>query len=359
MNFNSRQQALRRQMERQRLSILFVSRPANLFYLTGFRGSAGAAIFRAGDGTLFVDPRYTLQAREQAEGVEVVESKHGLLQGAARVLSNARACRAGFDDAHLTVAEMRALRKGAGKRIKWVPSGGLVEELRAVKDSDEIGLIRQAGRLTAEVFGEVLHLVRPGVREADLAAEVEYRMRREGAEGTAFETIIASGPRSALPHARASDKLLKEGEWVILDLGGILGGYAADMTRTVFLGRPGRRARACYEAVRSAQEAALRAIREGARAQEGDARARQALKRWRLNRYFTHSTGHGVGIDIHERPRLGKGEKTILKAGNVVTAEPGVYLKGLGGVRIEDTVLVGMGEPEILTPASKDGWCVE
>ena len=238
------------------------------------------------------------------------------------------------------------------------PAGDLIEELRVVKDRGEIEAIRGAGKLTAEVFAELLPFVRPGASERDLSAEIEYRMRKKGADGAAFESIVASGPRSAFPHARPSAKTLKESELVIFDLGAILSGYAADMTRTVFLGEPNRRVRKLYSAVLNAQLGAIRSVQDSTPAREIDSAARRVLSKYRLARYFTHSTGHGVGLEIHERPRLAKAETVCLRYGSVVTVEPGVYLQGFGGIRIEDTVLVGSDEPEILTPAPKDNWIV-
>jgi Xaa-Pro aminopeptidase len=212
--------------------------------------------------------------------------------------------------------------------------------------------------VTAEVFAEVLPQVRPGVLEQDLAGEIEYRMHRKGAEGAAFETIVASGPRSAYPHARASSKALQESELVIFDLGAIVNGYAADMTRTVFLGEPNRRVRSLYSAVLKAQGGAVRAVQDMTPAGAIDSAARRILAKHGLARYFAHSTGHGVGLEVHEQPRLGKRQTTRLRSGSVVTVEPGVYLPGFGGIRLEDTVLVGPGAPEILTPASKENWVV-
>ena len=228
-----------------------------------------------------------------------------------------------------------------------------------MKDSYEIDQTRQAGHLTAEVLTDIIPGIRPGVRESDLAAELEYRMRRKGADGAAFETIVASGVRGALPHARASGKQLAAGELVILDLGAILASYAADMTRTVYLGKPRPRVRNLFRAVVEAQREAVEAVRLGARAGDVDASARRCLKRRGLAEFFTHSTGHGVGLQVHERPRLARSEKTRLRAGAVVTVEPGLYVEGLGGVRVEDTVLVGAQGPEILTPAAKEPWCIE
>jgi len=352
----ARRRILQSHFDRKKIAALLVTSLPNIFYLTGFRGSAGVALVGGSESLLWVDPRYTLQANEQAVGVEVVEAKGGLLKEAARAIRRRRLGTVGYDDAVLTCREFATLEQAGGSRLRWVAAGGMVEDLRAVKDADEVDCIRKAGELTARVFEEVRGKILPGARESDLAAEIEYRMKRKGAEGAAFETIVASGGRSAWPHARPSSKLLKENDLVIIDLGAILGGYAADMTRTVYLGQPGRRVRTLYHRVLEAQECAIQAVRAGRLAGEVDAAARKSLERRNLDRYFTHSTGHGVGLEIHENPRVGRGGKSRLEKGCVITVEPGVYLEGFGGVRIEDTVLATAGEPEILTPASKDAW---
>ena len=344
-------------LEGRRLAQLVVTKPANLFYLTNFRGSAGVGVFGGDKGVLWVDPRYTLQARESAQGVEIREEKGRLLKAAIRWIGRRKPGGVGYEDAYLTCAALRELQESNG-RVRLRPASGLIEELRAVKDADEVARLREAGHLTAAIFGEVRGQIKPGVREADVAAEIEYRMRRRGGDGPAFETIVASGARAALPHARASAKPLERHELVIIDLGVILGGYAADMTRTLFLGKPDRKVRHLYDAVLESQERAVASLRDGVLASEVDAASRRALDRHRLARYFTHSTGHGVGLEVHEVPRVARGEKTRLRSGSVLTIEPGVYLEGWGGVRIEDTFLVGEGEPEILTPATKDDWVV-
>jgi Xaa-Pro aminopeptidase len=354
----ARQERLRALLEARGVPLILVTHLPNIRYLTGFTGSAGIALLGPRTANLWVDPRYTLQAQEQADGVDVFEEKEGILKGAARWLRKNGAREATFEDSTLTVAQFELLRKEIGDSLGLKPAGGLIEELRVIKDLGEIEAIRSAGKTTAEVFSEMLPHVRPGVSEQDLAAEIEYRMRKKGAEGAAFETIVASGTRSAYPHARPSSKALHECELVIFDLGAILNGYAADMTRTVFLGEPTRRVRSLYSAVLKAQEGAIRSVRESTSTGEIDSTARRILAKHRLARYFTHSTGHGVGLEIHERPRLGKGETACLRSGSVVTVEPGIYLEGLGGIRIEDTVLVGPDGPEILTPASKEYWVI-
>ncbi len=355
----ARQERLRAVLARRKIPGLLVSGLANITYLTGFRGSAGLALFTRDTGILWVDPRYTLQAREQARGVEVIEERRGLLKAAARWLKANKVRLLGYEAAHLTCEEFAQLRRETRSGIRMAPAGGLVEDLRIVKDAGEIERIRGAARLTVAVFEAVLKRLRPGLQERDLAAEIEYRMRKLGAEGAAFETIVASGPRSALPHARASAKSLQENDLVIFDLGAILAGYAADMTRTIFLGSPSRAVRRLYAAVKDAQEQAVGAAQVGAKAGDVDAAARGSLRRAKLDPYFTHSTGHGVGLEIHERPRVARGETVPLPAGSVITAEPGVYIPDRGGIRIEDTVLVTPEGPEILTPASKDHWIIE
>ena len=354
--FASRRERLQAQLEAREIAALLVTNLTNIFYLTGFRGSAGVALIGPSRSVLWVDPRYTLQAREQARGLEVKEVRGSLLKEAVRWIRRRGLGRVGYEDSTLTCREFSLLDQARNQKLRWVPSGGLVEDLRVVKDTEEINCIRKACRLTVEVFEEVRREVRPGVRESDLAAEIEYRMKRKGADGFAFETIVSSGLRSAWPHAHPSSKLLQKSDLVIFDLGAILGGYAADLTRTLYLGAPGARVRRLYNAVREAQERAVEATLCGKRACDIDRVARKALERRKLASYFTHSTGHGVGLEIHEKPRLGRSDKTRLESGCVITVEPGVYLEGFGGIRVEDTVLVTAGTPEVLTPASKEAW---
>jgi Xaa-Pro aminopeptidase len=357
--FRARQEALCRLLEAGHIPVLAVTKPVNIYYLTGFRGSAGAALMGHDFRLLLVDPRYTLQAHDQAQGVEVEETKDGVLKALVKRALGKGVRRAGFEDAHLTFSDFEYLRKESAPKLRWIPAGGMVEDLRAVKEKAEVDQIRKSCHLASQAFLETLRLVKPGVRESDLAAEIEHRMKKKGAEGAAFDTIVASGCRSALPHGRASKKALRPGELVIFDLGAILGGYASDMTRTIFLGKPPRRTKALYGAVLAAQREAAAVVRQGAKAGAVDARARQALARNGLDQYFTHSTGHGVGLEIHEQPRLARKEGCRLRSSQVVTVEPGIYLEGFGGIRIEDTIVVGQNEPEVLTQASKEDWILD
>src|SRR5208282_3400949 len=214
--------------------------------------------------------------------------------------------------------------------------------------------MRKAAVLVGEVFESVLKLVRPGVRESELAAELEYQMRRRGASGPSFETIVASGKRSALPHARPTSKKLRKNELVVLDLGVILGHYCSDMTRTVYLGRAPKRIREWYQAVRETQAAGVAAVEEGITCGEVDSAVREVLRTAGLEAHFVHSTGHGLGLEVHEEPRVARGQQIRLQAGNVITIEPGVYVEGVGGIRIEDEVAVCATGNAVLTRVKRD-----
>ncbi len=338
-----------------RADAFLVTHLPNVQYLTGFSGSAALLLVDSSHGALFTDSRYTIQAHQEVSGARVVIAKKGLIRELGRHLGGRRGrMRIAYEPAHLTMTQKAALDVAGGSRIRWVSASDAIERLRAVKDGAELEAIRAAARLITEVVRRVLPAVRPGISELEVAGRLEYSMKRLGASGASFETIVASGPRSAWPHARASSKLLRKNELVVLDQGAILRSYCSDMTRTVFLGRAPAKIRRLYQAVLEAQEAAKAAIRPGKTAGEVDLAARRVLKRHRLAKYFTHSTGHGLGLEVHEMPRLGRGEKTILETGMVLTVEPGIYIEGLGGIRIEDDVVVTPAGAETLTTAPRE-----
>jgi Xaa-Pro aminopeptidase len=239
-------------------------------------------------------------------------------------------------------------------RTSLEPVRGWIEEMRMIKSAGELELIRCSVQTNSRAFERAAGSVKAGMRESDLAAELEYRMRRLGAEKPSFETIVAGGERSALPHAQPTGARLRSGDLVVVDMGAFQEGYASDMTRMLFVGTPPAKVKRMYRAVLEAQLAAIDAVRDGARTAAVDAAARRVLKGYGLDRAFTHSTGHGLGLEIHEPPRLGKRDELRLKAGMAVTIEPGVYVRGFGGIRIEDTVVVTKTGCEILTPTSKD-----
>ena len=340
---------------RQRgLDCLIVTHPANLFYLTGFTGESGALVVERRAATLVTDGRFTVQAKEEARGIGVVLHKGGLFPGLGEWLRQRGLRRAGFDAFQLSLAQWKALRKAAGAKCHMIEAQGIPEGLRACKDPQEMAQMRKAAIVVGEVFENVLPLVRPGVRESELAAELEYQMRRRGASGPSFETIVASGKRSALPHARPTARKLRKNELVVLDLGVILGHYCSDMTRTVYLGRAPRRIREWYQAVRRAQEAGVAAVEAGVTCGEVDSAVREVLKTAGLEKHFVHSTGHGLGLEVHEEPRVARGQQVRLQAGNVITIEPGVYVEGVGGIRIEDDVVVRATGNEVLTRVKRD-----
>jgi len=353
--FQTRNKALQAQLAASGLDGLLVTQLANWYYLTGFTGESGALVVGADERpTLVTDGRFTVQARQETSGVRVAVQKGGLLESVGQKLKEQRFRIVGFDPQHVSVAQMRALRKAAGPRVRCVPAAGLVESLRMKKDTSELVQMRSAALLASELEAHAAKFLRPGLREFEVAAEIEYKMRKAGASGPAFETIVASGPRAALPHARPTARRLRKNELVVLDLGAILGHYCSDITRTFYLGRAPARIRGWYRAVQEAQAAAVAAVKPGASCGEVDAAARNVLASQRLDKYFVHSTGHGLGIEVHEDPRVAKGQTRKLEPGNVVTIEPGVYFEGVGGIRIEDDVVVHAGRTEVLTRFTRD-----
>ena len=338
----------------EHLSGVLSMNPASWYYLTGFTGEAGALLVSSKGSWLVTDGRFTSQAREETSGLRVVGQEESLMATMGRLSRGRSQSRIGFDATQLTVAQFRALRKAAGARVHWVRADGEVEKGRQRKDSAEIAQMRKAALLGDEVLSNALKLLKPGVREIEIGAEIEYQMRRRGASGPAFESIVAFGARSAHPHARPTEKRLRKNELVVLDLGVILGHYCSDLTRTVFVGRAPARIRRWYSAVQEAQAAAVGAARVGISCGDVDATARGVLARHRLDHYFVHSTGHGLGLEVHEDPRVARGQKHVLVPGNVITIEPGVYVPGVGGIRIEDDVAVHADRTEVLTRVPRD-----
>ena len=330
-----------------------VSHLPNIHYLCGFTGSAGLLLVENSRSTLFTDSRYRFQAAEEVHGARVVIAPRGLVRAlGGRLRMRGERLKVAYSPTHVTVAQKAALDAAAGARVRWVDGGDAVERLRAVKDASELAKMRAAGQLISATMDDVIPAMKPGVTELEVAAQIEYQIKQRGGSGPSFETIVASGPRSAWAHARPSRKPLRKNELVVLDQGAILDGYCSDMTRTVFLGRAPARIKGMYSAVLQALEAAKAAIRPGVSAGDVDAVARRTLGSF--SRFFTHSTGHGLGLEVHEMPRLGKDETTKLDEGMIVTVEPGVYVQGLGGIRIEDDVVVTRRGAEVLTTTPRD-----
>jgi Xaa-Pro aminopeptidase len=358
MDLKGRQHRLQNLLAANRLDALLITHPANVRYVCGFTGSAGTVVISETKSVFFTDGRYKEQASLEVQGSRVVVARKAPLASAGEwVAANAKKLGVktlGIEAEHLTVGERFRLAKvlPSGLRLREAPP--LVERARMIKDAEEIERLRAAEFLGASLFDVVLKAIRPGVKETEVAAELEYAARRAGADGMSFETIIASGPRSALPHGRASEAVIPASGFVVCDFGVILAGYCSDMTRTVYVGRPNDEMRRVYAAVREAQQAALDAVRAGVSAGEVDRAARKVLRHNGLAKHFTHSTGHGVGLEIHEAPRLAAGQNDVLQAGMVITIEPGAYLPGVGGVRIEDLVVVTDQGCQMLTPTGKE-----
>jgi Xaa-Pro aminopeptidase len=358
MNFLARQKKLREQLATTGLDAVLISHLPNIRYLCGFTGSAGFLLVDETVCVFFTDVRYDTQAREEVKGANLVIARKAGLNALAEWIGSrrkrSRKWTIGIDAEHLAVAEKLRFKALLPSHAGLRNTSTLVERARMVKDDDELNLIRAAVGLGATLFERALEVLKPGVKEVEVAAEMEYAARRAGAEEMSFPTIVASGARSALPHGRATPQVIAAGGFVVCDFGVILAGYCSDQTRTVWVGAAREEARQAYDAVREAQAAAIAAVRPGASVGEVDAAARKVLRKAGLGRYFTHSTGHGVGLEIHEAPRVAAGQKEVLKPGMVITIEPGVYFPGKWGVRIEDMVAVDKRGCEVLTPTSKD-----
>ncbi|HYY69651.1 MAG TPA: Xaa-Pro peptidase family protein [Terriglobales bacterium] len=354
MDYRGRQRQLSKLLAARHLDALLVTHLPNVRYLCAFTGSAGVLLVANGRFSLFTDGRYREQARAEVQGARVLIPKGQILDAAARALADSRVKNLGLEGEHLSVAAESKVASALQRKVRLRPTQGLVEELRIVKEPAEVARIRGAVQLASSLFDKAIAAIRPGVPEQAVAAELEYAARNAGADGMSFETIVAAGPRSALPHGRASTQTIPQCGFVVLDFGVILRAYCSDMTRTVHVGKPAAEARRMYEAVRDAQQAALDSVRPGRNVGEVDRAARSRLRRSGLARYFSHSTGHGVGLEIHEPPRIARGQEDVLRPGMVITIEPGVYVPGYGGVRIEDMVVVTETSCEVLTPTTKE-----
>ncbi len=361
MDHESRLHRLRRRMAGEKIEALLLTHGADVRYLCGFTGSNAVLLVLPRSAVLLTDGRYTTQAREEASGVRVRIGKK-LLETSASLLLRAGVSSVSYDANHTSFATLGRMQASlpeswsgaARRRFFRALAGSPVAPLREVKDADELAILEEAARLGCRVFEAVLPHLAAGVPEREIAAELEYAARRMGADGMSFDTIVASGRRSAMPHGTAGAQALPRRGFVTMDFGMMNKGYCSDMTRTVYLGKPGRAEREAYAAVLEAEQAGIRAVRAGVSALKVDGAARKALRERGLAKYFTHSTGHGVGLEIHEGPRLAAKVKDKLAEGMVVTVEPGVYFPGEFGIRIEDMVAVEANGARVLTQAAKE-----
>ena len=348
-----RLQEVRRHLEKARLDALVVSHLPHVRYLTGFSGSNGVCVISRRGQFVLTDNRYRDQIRNEVAGFRIHIARASLFEAVRShdVLKGAR--RVGVEAQHISVSVFRNLKKLFPKH-SLVPTHSIMEGIAAVKDDGEIESIRRAVAITDSVFSRILDLLKPGIREMDVAAEIGYWHKKLGADGDGFEPIVASGVRGALPHARPTLKKIRNRELVTLDFGCRVNGYHSDLTRTVAIGQPGKKARTIYRVVLEAQCKAIEAAHAGVKSRFLDSVARRHIRQSGFGPYFSHSLGHGLGIEIHEPLRLSALSSDDLKAGNVVTVEPGIYIPGFGGVRIEDDIVVREKGCEVLNKAPKE-----
>lgn len=353
MNYTLRIQALRASLQAKGLDAFVTSYLPNVRYLTGFTGSNALLVISRTTVYFLTDFRYKDQVRDEVFAEEKIVGRGSLTELAAKKKIFSAFKSIGVEKDHVSIGQLEDVKKYSGKK-SLTAVRGLIEEIRSTKDENEIECIKKAVHTTDAVFAKVVPMIKPGVRETDIAAEISYFHKKSGAEKDAFDTIVASGERSALPHGRASSKKIAAGEFVTLDFGCICEGYHSDMTRTVSVGKPNGEMKKIYTIVSAAQKYALDAIAAGKTAKSIDAVARGYIALKGYGQYFGHSLGHGVGLEIHESLRLASTNKELLRYGNVVTVEPGIYLPKKFGVRIEDIVVVNNGGCEILTTSPKD-----
>jgi len=348
-----RLEAAAARLAERKIDALLVSGGPNLRYLTGFTGDNGNLLLSSDAAILFTDPRFEIQAAEEVV-CSVKIARGPLVAEVVGAIRRARWKRIGYEPARITCEAWESLKSKLPSKASLHAVPPWIEELRMQKSPSEIALIRRSADTNSRAFEQGVARAKSGIKEYELAAELEYRMRRLGAEKPSFETIVAAGARSALPHARPGTAACQTGDLVVVDMGAQQDGYCSDMTRMLHIGRPGAKVKRTYKAVLEAQLAAIDQVQAGATTASIDRIARRVLQRYGLDRAFVHSTGHGLGLEIHEAPRIGRRDKSRLAAGMAITIEPGVYLEGFGGVRIEDTVVVTAHGCEILTPTGKE-----
>ena len=334
--YERRLNSLIKSMDFEELDCFILSDIADMLYFTGFSGALKTLVSRTGEVKVYVSKVNFEDAKRRVGEDKVELIKFGeLIPRITREIRESGMKRVAFKG--LDAADYMKLKESV-ESISFEPKNGLIWELRKVKDSSEIRMIREASKITSLGMEETMEFIKPGIREYEIAAEVEYSIRKNGADGMAFETIVASGERTCLPHGGCTERRIQRGDIVVIDLGAKYRGYCIDITRTMVVGTPTQRQREIFESVKLAQEQAMKVLREGVEAQKPDEEARETLKMKGLGEYFVHGLGHGLGLEIHEPPTLRPGNTEILKKGNVVTVEPGVYIPGFGGIRIEDTV---------------------
>jgi Xaa-Pro aminopeptidase len=331
---------------------MLVTSPENVLYLCGFSGSEGTLLLTRESGFFLTDGRYTTQARREVTGCKIITLKKKWEQ-IGRLAGRLKTGTLGYEARHITVGVLQELEKHS-RAANLRPVTTELDTLRACKDPGEISMLKKAARIAADSLAGVLPLIKPGMREIEVAAELEYRMRRKGGQGCSFPTIVASGPRSAMPHAATTGRAIRAGDLLTIDYGTVYEGYCSDETCTFVIGKPDARQKKLYNLVKQAHDLAIEALRHGKNARDIDAVARECLDRGGCGKYFTHGTGHGVGLNVHEFPTVSTASEAVLRSAMVITIEPGLYIPGWGGIRIEDTLVVRTQGCDYITRTNKD-----
>ncbi|MGB2697211.1 MAG: Xaa-Pro peptidase family protein [Candidatus Zixiibacteriota bacterium] len=345
---------IQKKIKQENLDAFLVTTRTNVRYLSGYSGSNGLLLITPAKSFFLTDFRYWEQAKKQVKGSKIIFGERDLIDDLPKLdVLKPRRIKLGFESENISFTLYQRLEKLLPETL-LVPTEKFVESLVMIKDIEELKIIKRAVQITDRVFSQILNFIQPGITEQDLAAEIEYMMKKDGAEGPAFDTIVASGFRSALPHGRASQKKIKKGEFVTFDMGALVDGYCADMTRTVVVGKATPKQKKVYQLVLRAQKKAINSARPGMRCDKLDKVARDVIKKAGFGKYFGHGLGHGIGLLVHDLPRLTSKSSEVLMPGMVVTIEPGVYIPKWGGVRIEDDVIITKKGCEVLNRSPKN-----
>ena len=338
--------------ENKEIEWLLVINLKNLNYLSGFNGEGFALIGTGGKNYLLTDSRFTEQAQKESPDYEILtdepKKKNARILALKKIIAKNKIKKIAFEGSNLSYADFKKYSKSFNS-IKFFPTENLIEQIRMVKDKEEIIKMKKAAQIATESLKDVFEMIEPGIKELDIASELAYTMRKKGAQKEAFETIVVSGERSSLPHGKPSEKKIDEGELITIDMGANYQNYNSDITRTIIMGKENQKQKEIYSIVFEAQKAALNFLKPGVKCKEVDSVARDIITKKGYGKYFGHGLGHGVGLDIHELPRVSFSDNTVLLPGMVITIEPGIYLPEVGGVRIEDSVLITEESYEILT----------
>ncbi|MBZ5201355.1 aminopeptidase P family protein [Planomicrobium chinense] len=345
-------QKLRKEMEQQQIEAMLITSQYNLRYITDFTGTAGLALVTPHKAYFITDFRYTEQAGEQVKEFDVVQAKTNLLEEAAELAKNLAVKSLAFEKDYVTYAAFQDYQAKIDAELK--PVSGLIEKIRMIKTPEEVSILKAAAKIADDAFEHICKFIKVGQTELEISNELEFFMRKQGATSSSFDTIVASGLRSALPHGVATEKKIESGDFITLDYGALYNGYISDITRTVAVGEPSEKLKEIYQVVLDAQVQAVEKIGPGMTGIEADAIARDYIKSKGYGEAFGHSTGHGIGLEVHEAPGLSFKSQTVLEPGMAVTVEPGIYLPGIGGVRIEDDILITESGNERLTHSTKE-----